>query len=82
MPVASKSTADTPQPQTSAQPAAAPAPKRIAASPACPEPLPPCAGAWVRAADGALVPQDPATAAAAGLTWDAADAAAALIPQE
>lgn len=66
--------------QAPAQAAQPPKPKRIAPTPAAPEPLPPCGGAWLRAADGALVPQDEATATAAGLAWDAADAAAALTP--
>ena len=30
---------------------------------------PPCAGRWLREADGGLVPADAATAAAAGLAW-------------
>lgn len=65
-------------PAAPAAPAQPPRPKRIAATPTNPEPLPPCGGAWARAACGALVPQDEATATAASLTWDAADAAAAL----
>lgn len=59
--------------------AAAAPPKRIAATAARPEPLPPCGGRWARAADGSLVPQDAAAAAEAGLTWDPVDAAAAIV---
>lgn len=44
-------------------------PQTIPASEADPEPAPPCAGSWLREADGSLRPRDEGTARAAGLAW-------------
>lgn len=44
-------------------------PQTIPATKADPEPAPPCAGSWLREADGGLRPRDEGTARAAGLAW-------------
>lgn len=62
--------ADTPDAGAAAPPQA----HRMEPVPGYPDAPPPCAGTWLRQADGALLPGDESTATAAGLAWPASAA--------